>query len=89
MCELCGVRSKFAMFSGRHHPDLTPSRLSCQGGLPPHFELSWPSETGQLNILLNAIPYFITVYFAGRTTANHAFSRRIEGRSMLPKPFAC
>jgi two-component sensor histidine kinase len=32
--------------------------------MPPHFEFKWPSETGQMNILLNAIPYFITVYFA-------------------------
>jgi two-component sensor histidine kinase len=32
--------------------------------MPPHFEFKWPSETGQMNILLNAIPCFITVYFA-------------------------
>ena len=32
--------------------------------MPPHFEFKWLSETGQMNILLNAIPYFITVYFA-------------------------
>jgi two-component sensor histidine kinase len=32
--------------------------------MPPYFEFKWPSETGQINILLNAIPYFITVYFA-------------------------
>jgi two-component sensor histidine kinase len=32
--------------------------------MPPHFELKMPSETGQMNILLNAVPYFITVYLA-------------------------
>jgi two-component sensor histidine kinase len=32
--------------------------------MPPHFELKWPSESGQMNILFNAIPCFITVYFA-------------------------
>jgi len=32
--------------------------------MPPYFEFKWPSEIGQMNILLNAIPYFITVYFA-------------------------
>jgi two-component sensor histidine kinase len=32
--------------------------------MPPHFEFKWLSETGQINILLDAIPFFITVYFA-------------------------
>lgn len=32
--------------------------------MPPHFELKWPSEIAQMNILFNAIPYFITVYFS-------------------------
>jgi two-component sensor histidine kinase len=32
--------------------------------MPPHFELKWPSEIGQMNILFNAIPFFITVYLA-------------------------
>jgi len=32
--------------------------------MPPYFEFKWPSEVEQINILLNAIPYFITVYFA-------------------------
>ena len=32
--------------------------------MPPFFEFKWPSEVEQINILLNAIPYFITVYFA-------------------------
>jgi two-component sensor histidine kinase len=32
--------------------------------MPPYFEFKWPSETGQMNLLLNAIPYLITVYFA-------------------------
>jgi two-component sensor histidine kinase len=32
--------------------------------MPPFFEFKWPSDTQQINILLNAIPYFITVYFA-------------------------
>jgi two-component sensor histidine kinase len=32
--------------------------------MPPYFEFKWPSEGEQINLLLNAIPYFITVYFA-------------------------
>ena len=32
--------------------------------MPPYLEFKWPSEIQQINILLNAIPYFITVYFA-------------------------
>jgi hypothetical protein len=32
--------------------------------MPPYFEFKWPSEVEQINILLNAIPYFIAVYFA-------------------------
>ena len=32
--------------------------------MPPYFEFKWPSEVEQINILLNAIPYFITIYFA-------------------------
>jgi len=32
--------------------------------MPPFFEFKWPSEVQQITILLNAIPYFITVYFA-------------------------
>jgi two-component sensor histidine kinase len=32
--------------------------------LPPYFELKWPSETQLINILLNAIPYFIMAYLA-------------------------
>src|SRR5215472_189785 len=32
--------------------------------MPPYFEFKRPSEVEQINILLNAVPYFITVYFA-------------------------
>src|SRR5215469_9649200 len=32
--------------------------------MPPFFEFKWASDAQQINILLNAIPYFITVYFA-------------------------
>jgi two-component sensor histidine kinase len=32
--------------------------------MPPYFAFKWPSETEQMNIILNAIPYFITVFFA-------------------------
>jgi two-component sensor histidine kinase len=32
--------------------------------MPPYFEWKWPVEIQQMNILLNALPYFITVYLA-------------------------
>jgi two-component sensor histidine kinase len=32
--------------------------------MPPYFEFKWPSEGEQINLLLNAIPYLITVYLA-------------------------
>lgn len=32
--------------------------------IPPYFEFKWPSEGEQINLLLNAVPYFITVYLA-------------------------
>jgi HWE histidine kinase/Domain of unknown function (DUF4118) len=32
--------------------------------IPPHFTFKRPSEGDQINIILNAIPYLITVYFA-------------------------
>jgi two-component sensor histidine kinase len=32
--------------------------------MPPYFEWKWPSETEQINIFFNAVPYLITVYFA-------------------------
>jgi two-component sensor histidine kinase len=32
--------------------------------MPPYFEFKRPSEVEQINILLNVVPYFITVYFA-------------------------
>ncbi len=32
--------------------------------MPPYFEFKWLSEIQQINILLDAIPFFITVYFA-------------------------
>jgi two-component sensor histidine kinase len=32
--------------------------------MPPYFELKWLSETEQVNIVLNAVPYLITVYIA-------------------------
>jgi hypothetical protein len=32
--------------------------------MPPYFEWKWPSEIEQMNVLLNAAPYFITVYLA-------------------------
>lgn len=32
--------------------------------MPPYFEFKWPSEGEQINLLLNAVPYFMTVYLA-------------------------
>ncbi len=32
--------------------------------MPPYFELKWLSESQQVNILFNAVPFLITVYFA-------------------------
>jgi len=32
--------------------------------IPPYFEFKWLSQNEQLNILFNAVPYLITVYFA-------------------------
>jgi two-component sensor histidine kinase len=32
--------------------------------MPPYFAFKWPGEAEQINIVLNATPYFITVFFA-------------------------
>jgi two-component sensor histidine kinase len=32
--------------------------------MPPYFAFKWPGEVEQIDIILNAIPYFITVFFA-------------------------
>lgn len=32
--------------------------------MPPYFEFKWPTESEQINIFLNLVPYLITVYFA-------------------------
>jgi two-component sensor histidine kinase len=32
--------------------------------MPPYFEFKWLTENEQINILFNAVPYLITVYFA-------------------------
>jgi two-component sensor histidine kinase len=34
------------------------------GFMPPHFVFKRPSETDQIDLVLNAVPYAITVYFA-------------------------
>jgi K+-sensing histidine kinase KdpD len=31
--------------------------------MPPYFELKWLSESEQINVFFNAVPYLITVYF--------------------------
>jgi two-component sensor histidine kinase len=32
--------------------------------MPPYYAFKWPGETQQIDIVFNAIPYFITVFFA-------------------------
>jgi two-component sensor histidine kinase len=32
--------------------------------MPPYFEFKWLNESEQINVLLNLVPYLITVYFA-------------------------
>jgi len=60
--------------------------------IPPYFELKWFNPGEQLNILFNAVPYLITVYFAyccrvvllrlrQRERANKLLTKELEHRS--------